>query len=49
MMSAARPHILLEDAGEIAGVLDRGRGIDLAADPLDRLGDLAGGARRWCP
>ena len=43
-MSAASAHVFLEDAGEVAGVLDRGRGVEVAADVLDGLGDLEGGA-----
>ena len=33
-------------AGVVGGRLDAGRGVDLAADILDLLGDLAGGAAR---
>ena len=42
-------HVFLEHAGEIAGVLDRGRGVEIAADILDGLGDLQRGARARCP
>src|SRR6185312_17172600 len=37
--------ILLEHAGEVAGVLDRGCGVEIAADVLDGLGDLSGRPR----
>ncbi len=37
-------HVVLQDAGIIGGRLGGGRGVDFAADILDFLGDLAGGA-----
>ena len=46
---SADHHVLLEDAGEVAGVLDRGRGVEVAADVLDGLGDLEGVAGGGCP
>ena len=33
-------HVLLEHAGVVGGRLDAGRGVDLAADRFDLLGDL---------
>ncbi len=39
-MSAASAHVFLQHAREIAGVLDGGRGIEVAADILDGRGDL---------
>ena len=41
--------VLLEHMREIAGLLDAGLGVEVAADVLDRLGDLARVARGWCP
>ena len=37
-------HVVLEDPGIVGGGLDAGRGIDLAADRLDLLGDVDGRA-----
>ena len=42
-------HVFLEHAGEIAGVLDGGRGVEIAADVLDGLGDLRARCGSWCP
>ena len=42
-------HVFLEHAGEIAGVLDRGRGVEVAADIFDGFGNLQRGARSSCP
>ena len=42
-------HVVLEHAREKAGGLDRGRGIEVAADVLDLRGDLPGAAPLWCP
>ncbi len=39
--SSARPTSLADHAGEIAGPLDAGLGVEVAADVLDRLGDVA--------
>jgi hypothetical protein len=38
-------HVVLEHAGVVGGGLDAGGGVDLAADRLDLLGDLASTAR----
>ena len=43
---AGKRHVFLEHAGEIAGVLDRSRRIEVAADSRDGLGDGEGAARR---
>ncbi len=42
-------HVRLEHAGVVGGGLDAGRGVDLAADRLDLLGDVGGRARLRCP
>ena len=42
MTSSARSASLAQNAGEIAGPLDAGLCVEVAADVLDRLGDLAG-------
>ena len=42
-------HVFLEHAGEVAGVLDRGRGVEVAADILDGLGDLRAQLRDLVP
>ena len=49
MMSSASVDVLSHDAGEIAGPLDAGLGVEVAADILDRFGDLARAAPRACP
>ncbi len=41
--------VALEHAGEVGRRLHAGRGIELAADLLDLLGDLLGAAPRACP
>ena len=41
--------VLPQHMREIAGLLDAGLGVEVAADVLDRLGDLARVARAACP
>ena len=42
---AGERHVLLEDAGEVAGVFHRGRRVEVAADIFDGCGDIERGAR----
>ena len=42
-------HVVLEDAGVVGRRLDAGRGVDLAADRLDLLGDVGAPSGSACP
>ena len=49
MMSSASGSVLLQHLGVIGGLLARGIGVEVAADRLDLLGDVAGAAASACP
>ena len=42
MTSSARANVGAHDAGEVAGPFDSGFGVQVAADVLDRFGNVAG-------
>ena len=46
---AGERHVLFQHAGKVAGVLHRGRGVEVAANVLDRLGDLQARCATLCP